>query len=497
MLVLATTLCATSLPFAYIWTARPRREQNPLVYTILKETDDQLDGSGLPHTKQRAPDDTCLRLLRLWLGDGPQRPRASCSCSGPRQDLYKDFFLQAADGPSSRTPIASRWARTRPTASAGFAFWQRERARDYFVDHLVGPLAAAGTIDGVFFDAVSSASDIPRRDRGAAPSSSVPDCDGRLNVSGCDALVAGTIDVAARATTLLNARQDTDLCQPGLRLQLLQPHDRPRRAAPRDGARRHAVAQLLRVGARRAARRRPKVGDALLRNMLREGTAGVPVGVHAYYSRNATTGVLEDVTPHVAAFLLARAVLLRVDRLVRRVVRAGASGAPLRRSRPPPRSNMPGRTSLPPGLLAWRRDYARGAQCSPSSPTTAPRPQSSTAQCRAVLCRIHGALAAPSRATRAAIFAAAPTAGPTHFVSTTNSRIHPRPLHLETRKAVRLPPRDLAQTQKAMLRCCSPSPPALPLLMSKHRADYLGRRRRKRRRRRRSRARLHVPHACR
>ena len=72
--------------------------------------------------------------------------------------------------------------------------------------NVVGPLAAAGTIDGVFFDAVNYGYDIPETRPWGRAVVSVPDCDGRLNVSGCDALVAGTIDVAARATKLLERR---------------------------------------------------------------------------------------------------------------------------------------------------------------------------------------------------------------------------------------------------------------------------------------------------
>ena len=176
---------------------------------------------------------------------------------GPDKDLYKDFFLQAADGPEFTHTDCQQMGENPPNCVGWFWNFGNASARDYFVDHLVGPLAAAGTIDGVFFDAVNYGYDIPETRPWGRAVVSVPDCDGRLNVSGCDALVAGTIDVAARASTLLNALQDTMYATPVYYSNFYNRTivlDEQRLVTALDGI----VAQLLRVGACRAARRRPQ-----------------------------------------------------------------------------------------------------------------------------------------------------------------------------------------------------------------------------------------------
>merc|ERR1719149_395906 len=81
-------------------------------------------------------------------------------------------------------------------------------ARDYFVAELVAPLAANPVIDGIFFDAFNYGYDIPEVHPWNKMTVNVPNCSAAGSApgtNGCDALLDGTIDVAVRTATLLNA----------------------------------------------------------------------------------------------------------------------------------------------------------------------------------------------------------------------------------------------------------------------------------------------------
>ena len=332
MLVLATTLCATSLPFAYNWTRFPSAwfgankthwesdaqlaEIGRYSMAVLgwQHLDDVTNWTAVVYAqlaeagriKAAHPDVPVFVYCGFGWAMG-LNAAVQPLMFGPDKEQYTNFFLQAADGPEFTHTDCQQMGENPPNCVGWFWNFGNASARDYFVDHLVGPLAAAGTIDGVFFDAVNYGYDIPETRPWGRAVVSVPDCDGRLNVSGCDALVAGTIDVAARATKLLNANGKVPIfANPGYYSNFYNRTivlDEQRLVTALDGLEWLNYYESARAEQLAAD---PKVGDALLRNMLREGRAGVPVGVHAYYARNATTGALEDVTPHVAAFLLAR-----------------------------------------------------------------------------------------------------------------------------------------------------------------------------------------------
>lgn len=73
--------------------------------------------------------------------------------------------------------------------------------RDYFVEKLIAPLAAAPFIDGVFFDCFNYAYSLP--DPWNRKTVNVANCSNEGG-AGCDALAVGTLDVASRVAKALN-----------------------------------------------------------------------------------------------------------------------------------------------------------------------------------------------------------------------------------------------------------------------------------------------------
>ena len=75
--------------------------------------------------------------------------------------------------------------------------------RDYFIEHIITPLADAPMIDGVFFDCFNYAYVLPTPwNRHAV---NIPNCT-TAGGDGCEALLEGTIDLARRIALKLNAR---------------------------------------------------------------------------------------------------------------------------------------------------------------------------------------------------------------------------------------------------------------------------------------------------
>jgi hypothetical protein len=215
---------------------------------------------------------------------------------------YKDYFLQAKDG-YVFTQTDCQQGHTSPGATDGRCvghFWNfaNSSARAYFVDNLVAPLAYAHGVDGVFFDAVNYGYDIPEVHPWNKMTVNVPNCTFPAGeYSGCEALVAGTLDVAQRTTRLLNAHGKVPMfANPGSFVRPARQKiwlNESRLAEALDG--------MAWTTYYESSRAESALSSGNLVNMLQESRQGVAAGVHTYY-KNAT----EDPLPHMAAFMLAK-----------------------------------------------------------------------------------------------------------------------------------------------------------------------------------------------
>ena len=219
---------------------------------------------------------------------------------------YKDFFLLADDGGYIYTQTDCQQGHTSPGATDGRCvghFWNfhNASARDYFVDQLVAPLAQAGPIDGVFFDATNYGYDIPEVHPWNRMTVNVPNCTfpNRSDFSGCGVLVDGSLEVAARTTELLNAHGKVPMfANPGYFGRPMSPTQK----IWLDEARLvQALEGMKWMTYYESARAETSLSSGALPNMLQESSVGVAAGVHTYY-HNST----EDPLPHMAAFMLAK-----------------------------------------------------------------------------------------------------------------------------------------------------------------------------------------------
>ena len=214
----------------------------------------------------------------------------------------KDFFLQSKEG-YVFTQTDCQQGHTTPKDTnnrcLGY-FWNfgNASARDYFVDHLVAPLATAGAIDGVFFDATNYGYDIPEVHPWNRLTINVPNCTVPPGeYSGCEALISGTLDVAKRSTELLNKHGKVPMfANAGSFVKPVKQHiwlNESRLVDALDG--------MAWTTYYESARAEAAFTTGYLANMLTEQKLGVAAGVHTYY-KNAT----EDPLPHMAAFMLAQ-----------------------------------------------------------------------------------------------------------------------------------------------------------------------------------------------
>ena len=163
---------------------------------------------------------------------------------------YDGFFLLSTDGkPEFSRTNCQQMHSASPHCVGWFWNFANASARDYYVEHIVLPLALSPTIDGVFFDAFNYGYDIPevrpsldwsppqlhfgttlappwhhlgttsapprlylfevrpwgRRVVNVPNCSTVPASGGAVVWGGCEALLNGTLDVAHRSARLLNA----------------------------------------------------------------------------------------------------------------------------------------------------------------------------------------------------------------------------------------------------------------------------------------------------
>jgi len=237
----------------------------------------------------------------------------------PVNSPYRDFFLQSTHGPVF-TNTDCRQGHTTAAATGNRCtgyFWNmgNSSARDYFVTKLVTPLAISPAIDGVFFDAVNYGYDIPEVRPFGLPTLNVPDCTNKGG-PGCEALVAGTIDVAVRTTKLLNAHGKVPmLANPGSFHQPENQHiwlDEARLVKALAGTSWMTYYESMRAESILNGCPTGGVtkGMCVLDNMLKESKIGLPAVTHTYLKHiNASdpTSPVESQLTHIAAFMLAQA----------------------------------------------------------------------------------------------------------------------------------------------------------------------------------------------
>mmetsp|Transcript_23666 Transcript_23666/g.54190 ORF Transcript_23666/g.54190 Transcript_23666/m.54190 type:complete len:414 (+) Transcript_23666:3-1244(+) len=229
---------------------------------------------------------------------------ASDGCPGHQPcrkvpEPYTDWFLETESVPVYSMSACEQMGMgysNPPTDRCWNPIWNvaNSSMRDYFIEHIIQPLAAAPMIDGVFFDCFNYAYSLPTPWNRRAVN--VPNCT-PAGGAGCEALLEGTIALARRVALALNARgkvpifsNPASFTRSGEAIWL----DEARLVAGLAGTQYLFNYEFMR------AEKLAATGQ--LANMIREAQLGVPVGVHVYY-KNAT----EDPTPHVAAFLLLRA----------------------------------------------------------------------------------------------------------------------------------------------------------------------------------------------
>ena len=222
---------------------------------------------------------------------------------------FADFFLQSTGGSFEFSRTNCYQMHTQDRHCVGY-FWNfaNGTARDYYLEHIVAPLALAPGIDGVFFDAVNYGYAIPEVRPWGKPVLNIPNCStpatsgGPVGWGGCEALLHGTLDVAQRSAALLNAHGKVPIfANPAsFKRPPTNPHiwlDEARLTKALGSMHWLTYYESFRGDVDPSS----KDGGGLLANMLTESNVGVAAAVHTYY-RNAS----EDPMPHVAAFMLAR-----------------------------------------------------------------------------------------------------------------------------------------------------------------------------------------------
>ena len=138
---------------------------------------------------------------------------ASDGCRGHQPcrkvpEPYTDWFLETETVPVYSMSACEQMGMgysNPPTDKCWNPIWNvaNASARDWFVKHIITPLADAPQIDGVFFDCFNYAYALPTPWNRRAVN--IPNCT-TAGGAGCEALLEGTIDLARRIAVALNAK---------------------------------------------------------------------------------------------------------------------------------------------------------------------------------------------------------------------------------------------------------------------------------------------------
>lgn len=222
---------------------------------------------------------------------------------------YTDWFLQ-----SSKTPVYSMSACEQmgmgyshpPTDRCWNPIWNvgNPDVRDFYIEKVIAPLAASTDIDGVFFDCFNFAYDLPNPwNRNAV---NIANCSHNHGGPGCDALLDGAVEMAARTAKALNAAGKVPMfSNPASFINGPNPApiwlNESKLVAALEGTVWQLNYEFMRAEG--------LASSGQLQNMLEESKLGLAAGVHVYYQHTNKTdpsSPLEDPTPHIAAFMLMR-----------------------------------------------------------------------------------------------------------------------------------------------------------------------------------------------
>ena len=184
--------------------------------------------------------------------------------------------------------------------------------RDFYIDKIIKPLAASPHIDGVFFDCFNFAYDLPNPwNRNAI---NIKNCTHGAGGPGCNVLLDGAVELAARAAKALNAGGKVPMFSNPATFQNGDPTGKSPKNKPQpiwlnesklvaalEGTTWQLNYEFMRAEGLAAT--------GQLQNMLEESKLGLAAGVHVYYqhtNQSDPKSPLEDPTPHIAAFMLMR-----------------------------------------------------------------------------------------------------------------------------------------------------------------------------------------------
>lgn len=229
---------------------------------------------------------------------------ASDGCPGHQPcrripEPFAGWFLQTNDVPVYSMSACEQMGlgySNPPTDHCWNPIWNvaNQSMRDYFVDRIIAPLAAAPAIDGVFFDCFNFAYDMPTP--WGRKATNVPNCT-TAGGDGCEALLSGTLDLARRVAVALNKGGKVAMFSNPASFNNTQQApiwlDEARLVSALEGTQYQFNYEFMRA--------EQMASSGQLANMLEESRLGIPAGVHTYL-KNST----EDLTPHLAVFMLFR-----------------------------------------------------------------------------------------------------------------------------------------------------------------------------------------------
>lgn len=234
---------------------------------------------------------------------------ASDGCPGHQpcrklSEPYTDWFLETDSVPVYSMSACEQMGlgyQNPPTDKCWNPNWNlaNASARDFFIEHVLPPYATAPGVDGVFFDGFNVGYMGPSFGPWGRHATNIPNCTD-TGGAGCAALVDGAIDLARRITLALNAAGKVPMFSNVGWFE--RPANVPASLWLDERRLLSALDGLQYMFNYEGVRAETLASSGQLANLVEESKRAVPMGVHTYMKAAS-----EDLTPHIAAFLLFRA----------------------------------------------------------------------------------------------------------------------------------------------------------------------------------------------